>query len=136
MWRYEKGIKVKECRSYSVRGLVEVLLQRSEMTGDGTLVMETIGQIPGSCEELFGQRGNGESELVGASQEWLGKEGMSFFFSGFVSVEDKDGDQRCETESCYCSTKKSGSHMLGGCWQGGGHLCPFVTGQSCSARLW
>lgn len=39
-----------------MRGLAEVLLQRSEMTGDGIYVMETIGQIPGSFEELFGLR--------------------------------------------------------------------------------
>lgn len=56
-----------------MRGLVEVRLQRSETTGDGTPVMETIGQIPGSCEGLFGLRGNSKSELVGASQEWLGR---------------------------------------------------------------
>ena len=35
-----------------------------------TAVMETIGQIPGSGEELFG---DGESQLAGVSQEWLGK---------------------------------------------------------------
>lgn len=56
-----------------MRGLVEVWLQRSEMTGDGMPVMETIGQIPGSCEGLFGLRGNGKSKLMGASQEWLGR---------------------------------------------------------------
>lgn len=43
----------EECRSYSVRGLVEVSQERSEMTRDGTNVMETIGQIPGSCGDLF-----------------------------------------------------------------------------------
>lgn len=70
-----------------MRGLVEIWLQRSEMTGDGTPVMETIGQTPGSCEELFGLRGNSESELVGASQEWLGrKEGMGIFFFFFQIV--------------------------------------------------
>lgn len=37
-----------------MRSLVIVWLQRSEMTGDGTPVMETIGRVPGSCEELFG----------------------------------------------------------------------------------
>lgn len=65
-----------------MRGLVIVLLQRSEMTGDGTPVMETIGQIPGSCEELFGLRGNSKSELVGASQERLGKKAWVLFFPG------------------------------------------------------
>lgn len=50
------------------------------MMGDGTPVMETIGQIPGSCEELFGWRGNGRSELVGASGEWLGRRHEFFFF--------------------------------------------------------
>ena len=35
-----------------------------------TAELETIGQIPGSSEELFG---DGESQLAGASQEWLGK---------------------------------------------------------------
>lgn len=78
-----EGEGTKEWRSHSVRGLVEVWLQRSEMTGDGTPAMETIGQIPGSCEELFGQRGNGKSELVGASQEWLGRRQELFFFSFF-----------------------------------------------------
>lgn len=47
--------------------------KRSEMKGDGAPVMETIGQTPGSCEKLFGLWGNSESELVGASEEWLGK---------------------------------------------------------------
>lgn len=36
--------------------------------------------------------------------------------------------EKTRTESCDGSTKKSGSHMLGGCGQGGGHLRPFVTG--------
>lgn len=35
-----------------MKGLVEVLLQRSEMTGDGMHVMETVGQFPGTCEEF------------------------------------------------------------------------------------
>lgn len=43
-----------------------------KMMGDGPLAMETTGQIPGCWEELFGQRGNGKSDLVEASQEWLG----------------------------------------------------------------
>lgn len=47
--------------------------KRSEMKGDGAPVMETIGQTPGICEKLFGLRGNSESELVGASEEWLGR---------------------------------------------------------------
>ena len=91
-----------------MRGLVEVLLQRSETTGDGTPVMETTGQIPGSCEELFGLRGNSKSELVGASQEWLGRKKARGF-----SRSDEDGDKRCATERRDCSTKKSGDHVLG-----------------------
>lgn len=91
------------------------------MMGDGTPVMETIGQIPGSCEELFGWPGNGTSELVGASREWLGRRHELFFFPD-VSLE------KTRTESCDGSTRKSGSHVLGGRRQGGGHLRPFVTG--------
>lgn len=61
-------------------------------------------------------------ELLGSGWE----EGMSCFFVCFffpdVSLE------KTRTESCDGSTKKSGSHVLGGRRQGGGHLRPFVTG--------
>lgn len=63
----------EECRSYSLRGLVEDWLQRSEINEDGAPLMETIGQSPGSCEKMFGLWGNSESELVWASEEWLGR---------------------------------------------------------------
>lgn len=66
-----------------MRGLVKVFLERLEMNGDGTSAMETIGQIPGSCKEYL----DCESELVGASQEWLGRR-------VFFPRSDKDEDQR------------------------------------------
>lgn len=50
--------------------------------------METIGQIPGSCEELFGLRGTGKSELVGASQERLGR----IFFPDLSLKKTRNGE--------------------------------------------
>lgn len=47
--------------------------------------METVGQIPGSGEKLFGLRGKDESQLVGVSQERLGKrQRVDLFFFSFL----------------------------------------------------
>lgn len=40
-------------RRNGVRGLVEDMLERSQMTCDGILVMEAIGQIPGNVRNYL-----------------------------------------------------------------------------------
>lgn len=77
------------------------------MMEDGTSKMETIGHIPGRCEALFGRRGNGRSELVGASGEWLGRRHEGLFVPHLCL-------EKMRTDSCDGSTKKSGSHVSGG----------------------
>lgn len=70
-----KGCRILRERSESERS-VGVLAGRGlaakvrKMTGDGTPRVESVGQIPGSCEGSFG---NSESELVGASEERPGR---------------------------------------------------------------
>lgn len=78
------------------------------MMEDGASVMETIGHIPGRCEALFGRRGNGRSELVGASGEWLGRRHEGLFFPDLCL-------EKMRTDSGGGSTQKSGSHVSGGC---------------------
>ena len=66
------------------------------MAEDEMSAMETAGQIPGSCEELFGLWVNNKSGLAGDFQEWPGsRRGAS---PGQSLWKSRAGDQRCETK--------------------------------------
>lgn len=80
-----------------MRGLAGFSLQRSVMTKDGTQVMESIGQIPGSWGELFWTERKQPVRTCGSRS---GVAGKKFFFpeSAFGGVD---------TESCDWSRKRS-----------------------------
>lgn len=73
-------------------------------------------EVVRNCLDSEETTGQNSWELIGSGWE------VFFFLHGSVFEEDEDGDQQRETASSDGSTKESGSHMLGGCRPGGGHL--------------